>query len=187
MGVGRVFALSVLLWTGVANGETWLRSEPLRQGLLGLPGVTVEARTWLFDASTRTDHARVSRGRSLVFGYTLEGARASVQLRAGYRFGLPLEEAVLPASDEGWVLTSGGSFAISAGSVGRLQLDLDGFREVAGARLVRIDAVPGLRVHLNESRSLEAGVGCLAALQRTSSEGFGIERFAAIVQFGGGF
>lgn len=144
----------------------------------------LEARARLFSRSLPGEVGEPLTARGLVLGYSLGDAQARVQLRAGYRYGLP-SEAEPAHEDAGLVLTSGGSVAVSAGTVAWLQLDLDGFREVAGRRFMRLDAVPGLRFRLGDETPWEAGFGVLASLRPTSRDRFGIDRFAGLLQLSG--
>ena len=61
------------------------------------------------------------------------------------------------------MLASGGTFTLSLGTVAWLQVDLEGFRELAGARIFRLDAVPGVRVRPWRELPVEAGAGVLVA------------------------
>lgn len=160
--------------------ETHLRAR--------LPGrLSIESAPRLFDASAFPITSSTVRGRKLLVGYSVRTDKAQLGLRAGYRYGLPLTETTRRASDEGLMLTSGGTLAISAGTVAWLALEVDGYQEVAGERLVRLDAVPGLRFRVGHDSPYDAGIGCLAVLKPLSTEGFGIERFAAVARISGRF
>jgi hypothetical protein len=161
------------------------------------PGVSAHAdpswvmplpRAGLFiEARSRKAERDGTRGRGLLLGYLLRSPRAQVQFRAGYRYGLPLAEAEV-FDDPGLVLTSGSSVGISAGTVAWLQLDLDGFREIAGSRIMRLEAVPGLRFRFGDAVPWEAGFGLLAGFRPASgAAGLAIERFAGVVQLSGRF
>lgn len=190
MGWGRAVALVVGLCAFGAqadDGRAVLeqRSEVGSQAPLVF-GFQIELRQDLFAAPLRQEVHAAPGSRGLTLGYGLGAANTRVQLRAGFRYGLPLDEAPAP-EDAALVLTSGGSIAVSAGTVAWLQLDLDGFREIAGRRFMRLDAVPGLRFRLSEASPVEVGIGALASLRASSSDRFGVERFAGIVQVSGRF
>ncbi len=125
-------------------------------------------------------------GRGMAFGYALDGRRTVITVRAGYRFGLPLDDALAPA-DDSLVLRSGGTVKISAGTVAWLQLDFEGFRELAGARLWRFDAIPGIRVRPYPDAPVEAGLGCVASFASASGEGKSAGRLAGAFQLAGNF
>ncbi len=190
MGWGRAWALAAWVmgapaWAGgnltqhVAAPVTLTPSA--RLGSAGFDGpMFVEAQRLPVDR-------QVTRGQGLLLGYKLRSERAELLFRAGYRHGLPLAEAPV-FEDRSLLLTSGGSIAVSAGTVTWLQLDLDGFREIAGSRIVRLEAVPGLRFRFGRELPWEAGVGVLAALRPAAdSAGFGFERFAGVLQMCGRF
>ncbi len=98
-------------------------------------------------------------GRGLSLGYLFATDQAALSLRAGYRYGLPMDVPELRVDDT-LVLTSGGTLKVSVGTIAWLQVDLEAFRELAGARVLRLDAVPGVRVALGP---VEAGAGVVVS------------------------
>ena len=190
MGSARALALAglVVATPAWAVGEVTERVETpprlvpsARLGVAGVDGpMFVEAQELPVDRV-------VTRGQGLLLGYKLRSERAELLFRAGYRYGLPLADAPV-YEDRALLLTSGGSIAVSAGTVAWVQFDLDGFREIAGSRIIRLEAVPGLRFRFGRELPWEAGVGVLAALRPPAdSGGFGIERFAGVLQMCGRF
>jgi hypothetical protein len=142
-------------------------------------GFFVEASRLLPDDSTRL-------GRSFAFGYALDGKKTLLSLRAGYRFGLPLDEAV-SITDDSVVITSGGTLSLRAGTVAWLEIAFDGFRELAGSRMIRLDAVPGIRLQPFRDAPLDVGVGCLASFRRAEDEHVYGRSFAGVFQLSGRF
>lgn len=97
--------------------------------------------------------------------YMMNGPQARLTLRAGYRYGLPFDE--VERVDDSVLLSAGGSVVVSAGTIAWLQLDFAGFRELAGARLLRLDAVPGIRLR-PWKLPVDVGAGLLVALSPTA-------------------
>jgi hypothetical protein len=149
-------------------------------------GETVQSaavgRGFLVEASNQP----TGLGRAFAFGYSLDGKKTLFTVRAGYRFGLPLDEPV-NVTDDSVVLTSGGTLALRAGTVAWLEIAFDGFRELAGSRMIRLDAVPGIRVQPFRKAPIDVGVGCLASFRKTEGEHAYGRSFAAILQVAGRF
>ncbi len=123
-------------------------------------------------------------GNSFALGYLFGGQAARFGLRAGYRFGLPMDVPE-PTLEDTLVLTSGGTLRVSAGTVTWLQLDLEAFRELAGARVLRLDAVPGVRVALSQALPIEGGAGLVVSTK--TNDGVFQNRVAGLLQLGGRF
>lgn len=122
--------------------------------------------------------------RRLSLEYMLNAPQARLTIRAGYRYGLPFDE--VERVDDTVLLAAGGTLSVSAGTIAWLQLDFAGFRELAGARLLRLDAVPGIRVR-PWKLPLELGAGLLVAFV-PGRDGRSLEqRLTRVLQLGGTF
>lgn len=165
--------------------DAW--GEPQRRAPLGanafwISGGTTPERS-LFPRMTES-HALPDGTGKLALEYILNVPTARLTLRAGYRYGLPFDEVERP--DDSVLIAAGGTLSISAGTVAWLQLDLQGFRELAGARLLRLDAVPGIRIRPT-ALPLEFGAGVLVSFAPTP-EGLTFEqRLTKVIQLGATF
>ncbi len=207
MGKARAHALALWCCVGAslcslpawAEGTVrWWVDAPGR-AVLASPRPQVSARgeaAWVLDLPDRRLFVSAQslpvdriggRWRGLLLGYRMTHSRAEVQFRAGYRYGLPLAEVPV-YEDHPLVLTSGSAISVSAGTVTRLQLELDSFREIAGSRIMRLEAVPGLRFRFGVRSPVEAGMGMLAGLRPPwEGGGFLVERLTGVVQMSGQF
>ena len=182
---GRVLLAGALVCAGAVSAQEQPEQDALELRAQThaslLPVLALRTRVSLFDRARSAPPSATG----LALGFTGDSIRAHVRLRPGFRYGLPLDAEADPF-DDGVRLTSSGWLAVTAGTVAWLQLDLDGFREIAGRRFMRLDAVPGLRFRAADS-PYEAGLGALASLRPSSAEQFGIDRLAAMIQISARF
>lgn len=143
-------------------------------------GVSLLTRSLPVDRAT-------AGGLELLLGYRLYAPRAELLFRVGYRYGLPLVETPF-YEDTPVRLTSSGPVTVSAGTVARMQLEQDGFRDIAGSRIMRLAAVPGLRFRFGMRSPIEAGMGMLAGVRPPWARGgFLVDRVTGVVQMSGRF
>lgn len=121
----------------------------------------------------------VSMKRMMRFGFELKDMHALPLSRVTHRFGLPVDEQA--SRDDRVNLTSNGRFA--AGTLIQLQRDMTAFKELAGQKFFREDAVPGLKYF--PVKDAHFGAGLMLSLDRReqSSALFGVP-FLALAQVG---
>lgn len=124
------------------------------------------------------------QSRRFSLEYMLQAPAARLTLRAGYRYGLPFDE--VEHGNDAVVLSAGGTLSISAGTVAWLQVDLQGFRELAGARLLRLDAVPGIRIRPT-GWPVEVGAGVLVSFAPGEGASSFDQRLTKVLQLGSTF
>jgi hypothetical protein len=133
-----------------------------------------------FDEVTPAD----ALGRRFTFGYALTGQRNVVGVHAGHRQGVPVDE-LIPGGDDMLLLEA--PLRLTAGTVATLQLAFDGFRELAGTRLVQQDPIPGLRVAFADDFPLEGAAGFVVLMTSNEQRTALVRNYAGLLQLCGRF
>jgi hypothetical protein len=199
MGMGGTARLSAGLVVALLGTTTFGRSTELRttetphagQKVTRIAQLGGNLRLATEEPSWKALNSyRVNSGQGFSMGFLVGKRKAYVTLRAGYRNGLPMDDAMsgdYGKLDDVFAITSGGTLVISVGTVAWLQFDLESFRELAGTRVSRLDAVPGVRIQPFKAIPLEAGAGLLISFKRPEGGGALARRYAGVFQILGYF
>jgi hypothetical protein len=140
------------------------------------PQVDVSARPVAPSASESKSLKRMMR-----YGVTLEEMQKLHAAPQQFHFGVPYDELAI-RDDRVNLLPSG---RLSAGTILRIQRDFTRFRETAGVRFFKPEAVPGLMLSPFNSLPIEIGAGGVVSLDEFAANSLLASRaFFATLQLG---